>query len=102
MGRADRPLSAGLPARRLRCAASGLRQFRADDGLPTSAGTIEPWAFYGGESNPNPGRTRGLLDIVGWESMTVTEAAQAVQLSAHPDHYAKWEVAARAWLAELG
>ena len=30
--------------------ASGLRQFRADGGLPTSAGTIEPWAFYGGES----------------------------------------------------
>ena len=35
---------------RLRRGASGLRQFRADGGLPTSAGTIEPWAFYGGES----------------------------------------------------
>jgi N-acetylmuramoyl-L-alanine amidase len=25
-----------------------------------------------------------------------------VQQSAHPDHYAKWEASARAWLSELG
>lgn len=58
--------------------------------------------FYGGPSNPNAGYTRGLLDIAGWESMPLTVAAQAVQISAFPDAYAKWEESARAWLAELG
>jgi hypothetical protein len=58
--------------------------------------------FYGGPSNPNKGRTRGLLDIPGWESMSVAQAAQAVQISAFPDAYAKWETSARAWLAALG
>lgn len=58
--------------------------------------------FYGGPGNPNAGNTRGLLDIPGWQSMTVTEAAQAVQISAFPDAYAKWETSARAWLAQIG
>jgi N-acetylmuramoyl-L-alanine amidase len=58
--------------------------------------------FFGGPSNPNRGITRGLLDVPGWQSMSVTEAAQAVQVSAHPDAYAKWETSARAWHAELG
>ncbi|WP_233199738.1 LysM peptidoglycan-binding domain-containing protein [Cryobacterium sp. N22] len=59
-------------------------------------------AFFGGSVNPNPGVTRGLLDITGWEAMTVTQAAQAVQLSGHPDLYANWEASARSWLADLG
>ena len=59
-------------------------------------------AFFGGSVNPNPGITRGLLDIKGWEAMTVTQAAQAVQLSGHPDLYANWEASARSWLADLG
>jgi hypothetical protein len=59
-------------------------------------------AFFGGPSNPNAGRTRGLLDIPGWTSMTVTQAAQAVQMSAHPNAYAAWEASARAWLPQLG
>jgi len=58
--------------------------------------------FYGGPSNPNAGITRGLLDIPGWQSMTVTRAAQAVQVSAFPSAYAKWEKSARTMLAELG
>ncbi len=58
--------------------------------------------FYGGPSNPNKGKTRGLLDIKGWQSMTVTQAAQAVQISSQPNAYAKWETSARAWLAQLG
>jgi murein DD-endopeptidase MepM/ murein hydrolase activator NlpD len=37
------------------------------------------------------GGQRGLLDIPGWQQMPVTEAAQAVQVSAYPDAYAKWE-----------
>jgi murein DD-endopeptidase MepM/ murein hydrolase activator NlpD len=32
-----------------------------------------------------------LLTITGWQTMTVTRAAQAVQVSAYPDAYAKWE-----------
>ena len=34
--------------------------------------------------------------------MPVTGAAQAVQISAYPDAYAKWETLRVAWLAELG
>jgi len=58
--------------------------------------------FYGGPANPNAGVTRGLLDIPGWQSMSVTRAAQAVQVSAFPTAYAKWEKSARSMLAELG
>ncbi|MDI5938436.1 MULTISPECIES: C40 family peptidase [unclassified Micromonospora] len=31
-----------------------------------------------------------LLTVPGWESMPLTQAAQAVQVSAYPDAYAKW------------
>ncbi len=65
---------------------------------PTHAARL----FYGGPSNPNRGYTRGLLDIRGWESMALTQAAQAVQISGHPDAYAKWEQSARSWFAALG
>ena len=37
----------------------------------------------------------GLKDVVGWESMTLTDAAQAVQRSGFPDAYAKWESSAK-------
>lgn len=47
------------------------------------------------------GKTLGLLDIDGWENMSVTEAAQAVQISAYPDAYARWETSARSWLKQL-
>jgi LysM repeat protein len=58
--------------------------------------------FFGGPGNPNKGKTRGLLDIAGWQSMTVAQAAQKVQISAYPNAYAKWEKSATAWLAQLG
>ncbi|GAA4382042.1 muramidase family protein [Agromyces bauzanensis] len=84
----------------------GLFQQRPSQGWGTVEEVLDPVrataAFYGGAANPNPGRTEGLLDIAGWETMTVTQAAQAVQLSDFPDHYAKWEASARAWLSELG
>lgn len=84
----------------------GLFQQRPSQGWGTVEEVLDPvrsaTAFYGGAANPNAGRTRGLLDVPGWDSLTVTQAAQAVQLSAHPDHYAKWETSARAWLSELG
>ncbi|MFE0187560.1 C40 family peptidase [Streptomyces sp. NPDC059008] len=38
----------------------------------------------------------GLLKVSGWQSMTVTQAAQAVQASGFPDAYAKWEPLATA------
>jgi LysM repeat protein len=59
-------------------------------------------AFFGGPGDPNGPRTRGLLDIAGWEGLTFTQAAQAVQISAYPDAYAKWEAPAHSWLAALG
>lgn len=46
--------------------------------------------FYTGGRAGQP----GLLDISGWSRMTVTAAAQAVQRSAFPLAYAKWEVLA--------
>ena len=58
--------------------------------------------FYGGPSNPNKGVTRGLLEISGWQNLTLTQAAQKVQISAYPDAYAKWESSARSWFNELG
>ncbi|WP_026851171.1 muramidase family protein [Glaciibacter superstes] len=83
----------------------GLFQQRPSAGWGSPEQVMDPvrssLAFFGGAGNPNAGVTRGLLDINGWESLTVTQAAQAVQISAFPDHYAKWEASARAWLLEL-
>jgi cell wall-associated NlpC family hydrolase len=47
--------------------------------------------FEGGSTGPDGYSEPGLLDIQGWESMPVTLAAQAVQRSAFPLAYAKWE-----------
>ncbi|RIJ58334.1 muramidase family protein [Clavibacter phaseoli] len=84
----------------------GLFQQRPSQGWGQPAQLNDPVyasrAFFGGSVNPNPGATRGLLDIAGWKSMTVTQAAQAVQYSAYPDAYAKWEASAWAWLDEIG
>ncbi|TFB66270.1 LysM peptidoglycan-binding domain-containing protein [Cryobacterium sp. Hz9] len=84
----------------------GLFQQRPSAGWGTPEQIMDPVrasrAFFGGASNPNPNVTRGLLDIAGWESMTVTQAAQAVQISAYPDYYAKWETSARAWISQIG
>lgn len=43
-----------------------------------------------------------LLTINGWLSMPLTDAAQAVQRSAYPDAYAKWEPDAEALLTAIG
>jgi len=58
-------------------------------------------AFFGGPNSPTPGSNPGLLDISRWQHMELTDAAQAVQRSAFPDAYAKWEVSAWNWLFEL-
>ncbi|MFB7405374.1 C40 family peptidase [Streptomyces rubiginosohelvolus] len=39
---------------------------------------------------------KGLLKVSGWQQMTVTQAAQAVQKSGFPDAYAQWESLATA------
>lgn len=45
-------------------------------------------AFYG--VNPKV-KNAGLKQIRGWQNMTKNDAAQAVQRSAHPQAYGKWE-----------
>ena len=84
----------------------GLFQQRPSAGWGTPAQLQDPAyaarLFFGGPTNPNKGRTRGLLDIPGWQTMTVTQAAQAVQISAYPDAYAKWAQSATNWLTHLG
>lgn len=83
----------------------GLFQQRPSSGWGSAEQIMDPVfaskAFYGGPQNPNAGRTRGLLDYSGWQSLSVTVAAQKVQRSAYPEAYAKWEASAWAWLEEL-
>jgi peptidoglycan hydrolase-like protein with peptidoglycan-binding domain len=74
----------------------GLFQQRTSQGWGTEAQILDPVksskAFYGVATHTsNP----GLTDISGWQSMTVTQAAQKVQRSCCPDAYAKWESLAR-------
>lgn len=59
-------------------------------------------SYFLGASNPDGTTTQGLLDIPGWESMSFADAAQAVQISAHPERYAAWESAAQEWIALYG
>jgi cell wall-associated NlpC family hydrolase len=81
----------------------GLFQQRPSAGWGSPAQILDPGyaarAFYGGPSSPvaNP----GLLDIPGWQQLALTAAAQAVQRSAFPTAYAKWEQPARRWLAHV-
>ncbi|MEV4602374.1 hypothetical protein AB0K15_33885 [Amycolatopsis sp. NPDC049253] len=67
----------------------GLFQQRPSQGWGTPAQLQDPvyaaTAFY-----------EKLAKLSGWESMPITEAAQAVQRSAAPDAYAQWEPVARA------
>lgn len=83
----------------------GLFQQRPSAGWGSKSQIMKPdfsiRAFFGGPSSPNRPGVRGLLDIPNWSSMSLTDAAQAVQISAHPFAYAKWEPSAWNWLAEL-
>lgn len=42
-----------------------------------------------------------LLKVPGWQSMAITDAAQAVQQSGYPDAYAQWEQSATVIVAAL-
>ncbi|RKN50398.1 hypothetical protein [Micromonospora endolithica] len=43
---------------------------------------------------------KGLKQVDGWKDMPLTEAAQTVQVSAYPFHYAQWEQQAADLVAE--
>lgn len=58
-------------------------------------------AFFGGPTGPNHGSPRGLLDVEGWRTLGLGQAAQAVQVSAFPTLYDRWETIARALIAGL-
>lgn len=72
----------------------GLFQQRPSEGWGTRAQILDPvyaaTAFYS-----------RLAHVPGWETIPVTEAAQAVQQSAAPSAYAPWESEARAFAAAL-
>ncbi|HEU4755916.1 MAG TPA: LysM domain-containing protein [Agromyces sp.] len=84
----------------------GLFQQRPSQGWGTPEQVLDPVraaaAFYGGPDSPTVGTAPGLLDVDGWASLPLADAAQAVQHSGHPGDYAKWEASAEQWLAELG
>ncbi|MEU9987892.1 C40 family peptidase [Streptomyces sp. NPDC048045] len=67
----------------------GLFQQRPSQGWGTAAQIRKPvyasTKFY-----------EALLKVSGWQSMTVTQAAQVVQQSGYPEAYAKWEPLATA------
>lgn len=53
--------------------------------------------FTGGHGGDEP----GLLDIPGWQTMPTWQAAQAVQRSAYPRLYARWQQLATTMVATL-
>jgi hypothetical protein len=65
----------------------GLFQQRPSSGWGTPDQLTDPayasTAFY-----------KALTQVPGWDHMALTDAAQAVQVSAYPDHYAKHETEA--------
>ena len=83
----------------------GLFQMRPQSGWGTVADlmdtTYQAEAFFGGPDGPNGGSPRGLLDIPGWEDMGKGEAAQAVEVSAHPERYENYSPVAIAILDAL-
>jgi hypothetical protein len=62
----------------------GLFQQRPSQGWGTPQQLVDP-AYQAGKFYTE------LLTIHGWQTTPLTEAAQAVQRSAYPDAYAKWE-----------
>lgn len=92
---------------------SGLRNL--DYGDRDSVGLFQQrnaWGSFNQRTNPaesarmfflgGHGGQRGLLDIQNRNQMGLSQAAQAVQVSAFPDAYAKHEASSRALLKQLG
>ena len=84
----------------------GLFQQRPSIGWGTKSQLLDPRyasvLFFGGPSSPHRDIVRGLLDVPGWQNLDVTDAAQAVQVSAFPQAYAQWQRSAEFWLDEIG
>ncbi|MFE6994389.1 LysM peptidoglycan-binding domain-containing protein [Microbacterium sp. NPDC057659] len=84
----------------------GLFQQRPSQGWGTKAQIMNAErsvrVFYGGASDPNGKKSRGLLDVRGWQSKSFGGAAQAVQISDYAHRYGQWEQQARRWLSALG
>ncbi len=62
------------------------------------------WGTVAQITNPNYAATafyNALLEVNGWDSIPLTRAAQKVQVSAYPDHYAKHEIQAGNIVAAL-
>lgn len=57
--------------------------------------------FFTGHTTLDGWHIPGLLNIDQWQAMTVTQAAQKVQRSAHPDAYARHEALARSLVARF-
>jgi N-acetylmuramoyl-L-alanine amidase len=85
--------------------AVGLFQQRPSLGWGDPVQLLDPYraavAFFGGMGSGVVAPATGLLDVGGWEFMSIGEAAHAVQRSASPAAYGKWERAARGWLQDL-
>lgn len=83
----------------------GLFQMRPAAGWGTVHDLMNPnyqaQAFYGGPSGPNYPSPRGLLDIPGWQQLDPGAAAQAVEVSAYPDHYQNFQPVAGTILTTL-
>jgi hypothetical protein len=83
----------------------GLFQQRTSQGWGTISQIMDPEysarAFFGGPTGPNAGKIRGLLDVKNWSTMSLAKAAQAVQISAFPDTYQKWELSAWSWFDQI-
>jgi LysM repeat protein len=83
----------------------GLFQQRTSQGWGTIAQIMDPKysarAFFGGPTGPNAGKIQGLLDVKNWSTMSLAKAAQAVQISAFPDAYQKWELSAWSWFDQI-
>ena len=85
---------------------SGIRNLSYGD--RDSVGWLQQRAGWGSVlQRMNPAYAAGkfydaLVKVPAWQAMPVTVAAQAVQVSAYPDAYAKWEASARSLLAVLG
>ncbi|WP_370617680.1 hypothetical protein [Mumia sp. Pv 4-285] len=83
----------------------GVFQQRPSQGWGSAAQVTDPRyaaaAFFGGPDGPPA--PDGLLDVPGWETLPVEQAAQAVQASADGSLYAQWTeraTAIAAWAAK--
>lgn len=62
------------------------------------------WGTFTELMDPTASATRffdALVDVEGWESLPLTQAAQRVQRSAYPSAYARWEQPARELLSAV-